>query len=218
MLRIKCFTLWKHTCYIYLMSFYRQGPAVAAVDTLDQDCEDQLSPGLGSFSLAGQPAGDFSLHSSGASNLDSVMIDKVIRTWQESSAGEAGQFQPSLFQPFPPDPTEVVVSQQPLPRPLLPVNIDPTATFVPELLPRQPAPYRCAVMSQWFGFSPATYSTVLCTTPFILLQLQLRTPLRASGVSAVRGELQHRQRGGAAGARPAPHGGRGGVPGLQQDF
>jgi len=118
-----------------------EGPAVTAADLPDQDCEDQLSTGLGSFSLAGQPAGDSSLHSSGASNLDSVMIDKVIRTWQESSAGEAGQFQPSLFQPFPPDPSEVVVSQQPLPRPLLPVNIDPTATFVPELLPRQPAPY-----------------------------------------------------------------------------
>ena len=144
----------------YLMSFCRQGPAVTAADTSDQDCEDQLSTGLGSFSLAGQPAGDSSLHSSGASNLDSVMIDKVIRTWQESSTGEAGQFQPSLFQPFPPDPSEVVVSQQPLPRPLLPVNIDPTATFVPELLPRQPAPYRCAVMSRWSAFSPAPHSIV----------------------------------------------------------
>ena len=44
---------------------------------------------------------------------------------------------PSLFQPFPP-------SSGILPTPLMPENIDPTTSSIPELNPRVPAPYSYA--------------------------------------------------------------------------
>ena len=62
--------------------------------------------------------------------LDSVHIEEAVMT--SSQAPRVPM--PSLFQPFPP-------SSGTLPTPLMPENIDPTSSSIPELSPRVPAPY-----------------------------------------------------------------------------
>lgn len=62
--------------------------------------------------------------------LDSVHIEEAVMT--SSQAPRVPM--PSLFQPFPP-------TSGTLPTPLMPENIDPTTSSIPELSPRVPAPY-----------------------------------------------------------------------------
>merc|ERR1719412_3221182 len=65
--------------------------------------------------------------------LDSVHIEEAVM----SSSQVPRVPMPSLFQPFPP-------SSGALPTPLMPENVDPTSSSIPELSPRAPAPYSFA--------------------------------------------------------------------------
>merc|ERR1719347_1031380 len=73
---------------------------------------------------------------SGESNMDSVKINDALTN---TARGPVVKM-PSLFHPFPPKPESLPVSDPSLPTPLLPENIDPTV-LIPELQPREPAPY-----------------------------------------------------------------------------
>jgi len=82
---------------------------------------------------------------SGESNMDSKKINNAVTT----SHGVPTVKMPSLFHPFQPKPEtpKTIVPDPFLPTPLMPENIDPTV-LIPELQPREPAPYSSEVTSE----------------------------------------------------------------------
>merc|ERR1712123_235968 len=82
---------------------------------------------------------------SGESNMDSKKINNAVTTSHEVPTVKM----PSLFHPFQPKPEtpKTIVPDPFLPTPLMPENIDPTV-LIPELQPREPAPYSSEVTSE----------------------------------------------------------------------
>merc|ERR1712107_692577 len=110
-----------------------EGERVAALEEqvrhLREELQESRCSSLGATGLNNDSPDFPSLSSEG--NMDSAKIGAAL---------SSSSHKPSLFQPFPLPPSSLQSSTPSLPPPLLP-EVAPAPASVPELLPRQPAPY-----------------------------------------------------------------------------